>query len=113
MKPAAPVPATPIEEAQQQLGALVAAGTAADAMTLAVGELVSGWAAEPEMDVATARARVEALFDGLDRDAADLREQISDAEGSGAPWLAEARRVLRATHAAVSALRTVHGRLAE
>ena len=101
----------PTDSALDRLAKLAAAGSGADEITRAVGEIVAGWADEPEMDAATAAARVGLLWDSLSRDAADLEEQISDAPGRDAQALAGARRTLAAMQAAIAALAAVSGRL--
>ena len=76
-----------------------------------VGEIVAGWATEPDVDAGVARARVERLWDSLSKDAADLQEQIGDASGADTRALAGAKRMLAALQAAVAALAAAHERL--
>lgn len=102
---------TPVDDALAQLGKLVAAGAPPDRVTAAVGDLIAGWAAEAEMDAAAARERIERLWDSVSKDAADLEEQISDAEGVTPQALAGAERMLAALRAAVTALAAAHARL--
>lgn len=100
-----------VDAALAQLGRLTAAGTAPERVIQAVGEIVAGWAGEPDMDAETARARAERLWDSVSKDAADLEEQISDTDRPDAHALAEAKRVLAALQAAVAALAAAHERL--
>jgi len=58
------------------------------------------------------KARIGLLWDGFTRDASDLQEQISDAEGSGTPALGLAQLQLAALQAIVAALHAAHERLA-
>ena len=106
-----PTDATPMDEAQARLSKLAAAGAPAARVTLEVGDLVAGWASEAEMAGVTALARMEALWDGFTREASDLQEQISDAEGSGNAALELAQRRLAALQAIVTALQAAHERL--
>lgn len=108
MDPAEP---SPTDAALDRLGKLVAAGAPPGRVTQAVGEIVAGWADEPDVDAAVARARVERLWDSLSKDAADLQEQIGDTTEADARALAAAERMLAALHAAVAALATSHERL--
>ncbi len=107
-----PPEATPMEEAQARLSKLAAAGAPAARVTLEVGDLVAGWASEADMAGVTAVARMEALWDGFTREAAELQEQISDAEGSESQALELAQRQLAALQAIVAALQAAHERLA-
>ena len=102
---------SPMDAALARLGKLTGAGTAPERVMQEVGELVAGWAAEAEMDAATAQERIELLWDSMSKDAADLEEAINDADGAGGQDLANAKRVLAATQAAVAALAAAHGRL--
>ena len=102
---------SPLDDALAQLGGLAAAGAPPERVAQAVGEVVAGWAAEADMDAATARARTEQLWDSLSKDAAELEEQINDVTGADAQALAQARRVLAALQAAVTALAAAHERL--
>ena len=102
---------SPLDAALAQLGALAAAGASPARMAQAVGEVVAGWAAEPDMDALTARLRVEHLWDSLGRDAAGLEEQVNNADGADRPALAGAKRSLAALQAAVAALAAAHERL--
>lgn len=102
---------SPTDAALDRLGRLVAAGTPPERVTRAVGEIVVGWAGEPDMDAGAARARVELLWDSLSKDAADLEAQISDDPGADGRAVAGARRALAAMQAAVAALAAAHGRL--
>ncbi len=104
--------ATPMEDAQARLSTLAAAGAPAARVTLEVGDLVAGWASEADMASVTAVARMEALWDGFTREASELQEQISDAEGSGSQALELAHRQLAALQAIVTALQAAHERLA-
>lgn len=109
MDPGAP---SPLDDALAHLGGLAAAGAAPERVTRVVGEVVAGWAAEADMDAATARTRIERLWDSLGNDAAGLEEQINDAAaGADTHALAQARRVLAALQAAVAALAAAHERL--
>lgn len=107
----APTAPSPFDDAVAHLGRLAAAGAPPERVTQAVGEMVAGWAAEAGMDAATAQARIERLWDSLGKDAAGLEEQINDVAGADARVLAEARRVLAALQAAVTALAAAHERL--
>lgn len=106
-----PTEPSPTDAALDRLGKLVAAGSPPERVTGTVGEIVAGWADEPDVDAAVARARVERLWDSLSKDAADLQEQIADATGADARALAAAERVLAAMQAAVAALAAAHERL--
>ena len=57
-------------------------------------------------------ARVEQLWDSLSTAAAELQEQLSDAEGGAglAQGLIQGRRVLAATNAAVATLAAISAR---
>ncbi len=103
---------TPMDEAQARLTKLAAAGAPAARVTIEVGDVVAGWASEADMASVTALARMEALWDGFTREASDLQEQISDAEGSGSPALDLAQRQFAALQAIVAALQAAHERLA-
>jgi hypothetical protein len=94
-----------------QLGKLITAGASPDLVTRTIGEIVSAWATEPEMDAVSAAARIELLWDSLSRDAADLQEQISDAPAREDQALSMAKRALTAMQAAVAALASAHARL--
>ncbi len=98
-------------DAFAQLGKLIIAGASPDWVVQEVGTIVASWAAEPEMDSGVAQARIERLWDSLSKDAADLQEQIADAEGGDAQALAQAKRVLAAMTAAVTALAAAHERV--
>lgn len=111
MDPAEPTPADATDAALDRLGKLVAAGAPPGRVTQAVGEIVAGWADEPDVDAGVARARVERLWDSLSKDAADLQEQIGDATEADARALAGAKRMLAAMQAAVAALAAAHERL--
>lgn len=102
---------SPADAALARLGSLTAAGTPPERVIQAVGEIVAGWAGEPDMNPEIARARTELLWDSVSKDAAELEEQIGDASGPDTPGLGEARRVLAAMQAAVAALAAVHERL--
>lgn len=101
--------ATPVDEALAHLGKLIAARASPDKVTAEVGGLIAGWAAEPDFGPAQAQQRIERLWDSLSKDAADLQEQIADADDSAG--LAVARQMLAAMNAAVAALAAVHGRM--
>lgn len=90
---------------------MAASGAPADRVTSAVGAAIASWADEADMDAATARARVEQVWDSVGKDAADLEAAISDAEGSGGQGLVAAKRSLAALQAAVAALAAAHDRL--
>lgn len=108
MDPAEP---SPVDAGLARLGRLTAAGAPPERVIEAVGQIVVGWAGEPDMDAETARARIERLWDSVSKDAADLQEQISDVPGADTPALREAERVLAALQAAVAALAAAHERL--
>ena len=108
MEPADP---SPVDAALSRLGALTTAGAPPERVVATVGEIVSSWAGEPDMDAEAARARTERLWDSLSKDAADLHEQISDADGADAGALAGAKKMLAALQAAVAALAAAHERL--
>lgn len=93
-----------VEAALGQLGKLITAGAAPDAVVRAVGEIVAGWAGEADMDAAAAQVRVGQMWDSLTKDTADLEEAISDAGEGGAASLAMAQRMLAALRAAIQAL---------
>lgn len=102
--------AASLAEAQAHLTRLAAAGASPARITGEVGALVAGWASELEMAGSTAQARVERLWDGFTRDAAELQEQIGDADdGPGGEALALARQQLAALRAIVAALEAAHG----
>lgn len=103
--------AAPLNDAQASLSRLAAAGASPARITEEVGALVAGWASEPDMAGSTAQARIECLWDGFTRDAAELQEQISDAAGSDKPALGLARQQLAALRAVAAALAAAHGRL--
>lgn len=98
---------SPVELGLQQLAKLAAAGAAPDTVTRTVGEIVAGWAGEAEMDAAAAQARVEAMWDSLTKDAANLEEAISDSGDADPAGVALARRSLAALRAAIGALAAV------
>ncbi len=102
---------SPADDALDRLGGLIGAGASPDRITEEVGTIIAGWAAEAEMDAGIAQARIERLWDSIGKDAADLQEQVADADGEGAEALAQARRVLTAMNAAVTALAAAHERL--
>ena len=102
----------PLSDAQASLSRLAAAGASPARIAQEVGAIVAGWASEPDMARAAAQARVECLWDGFTRDAAELQEQIGDAAGSDEQTLALARRQLASLRAVAAALLAVHGRLA-
>lgn len=102
---------SPTDAALDRLGKLAAAGAPPGRVSEAVGEIVAGWATEPDVDAGVARARVERLWDSLSKDAADLQEQIGDASGADTRALAGAKRMLAALQAAVAALAAAHERL--
>ncbi len=108
MDPAAP---TPLDDALAQLGKLVAAGVAPERITQEVGAIIASWASEADMDAATAQDRIEQMWDGFGKDAADLQAAISDADQGDAGALAGAERTLAALQAAVAALAAAHERL--
>ena len=103
--------AAPLNDAQASLSRLIAAGTPPARIVEEVGAIVAGWASEPDMAGATAQARIECLWDGFTRDAAELEEQIGDAAGPDKGALALARRQLAALRAVAAALLAAHGRL--
>ncbi len=103
--------AAPLNDAQASLSRLAAAGATPARIAQEVGAIVAGWASEPDMAAATAQARIESLWDGFTRDAADLQEQIGDAAEPDKQALALARRQLAALRAVASALLAAHGRL--
>lgn len=113
-EPCPPEP-SPADDALALLGKLAAAGAPPARVTQAVGEIVAGWAGEPDMDAGAAQARIERLWDSLGKDAADLQESISDAPEGGGPGAAQAltaaRRTLAALNAAITALAAAHERL--
>lgn len=102
----------PLSDAQAALSRLAAAGASPARIAEEVGAIVAGWASEPDMAGSTAQARIECLWEGFTRDAAELQEQIGDAAGPDAQALALARRQLAALRAVAAALLAAHGRLA-
>lgn len=106
--------AAPLSDAQASLSQLAAGGASPARIAQEVGVIVAGWASEPDMAASTAQARIECLWDGFTRDAAELQEQIGDAAGPDeqALALALARRQLAALRAVAAALLAAHGRLA-
>ncbi len=102
---------SPANAALVQLGELITAGTSPDGMTQEVGTIIAGWADEPDMDGGVAQSRIERLWDSISKDAADLQEQIADSEGGDAQALAQAKRVLAAMTATVTALAAAHERI--
>lgn len=103
--------AAPLNDAQASLSRLAAAGAPPARMAQEVGALVAGWASEPDMAGSTALTRIECLWDGFARDAAELQEQISDAVDPDKQALKLARQQLAALHAVAAALAAAHGRL--
>jgi len=103
--------AAPLNDAQASLSWLAVAGAPAARIAQEVGAIVAGWASEPDMAGATAQARIESLWDGFTRDAAELQEQIGDAAGPDHQALTLARRQLAALRAVAAALLAAHGRL--
>ncbi len=101
--------ASSLEEAQAHLTRLAAAGASPARITGEVGALVAGWASEMDMAGSTAQARIERLWDGFTRDAAELQEQIGDADRPGSQALTLARQQLAALQAIVAALEAAHG----
>lgn len=102
---------SPTDAALDRLGKLAVAGAPPGRVSEAVGEIVAGWATEPDMDAGVAQARIERLWDSLSKDAADLQEQIGDATGADTRALAGAKRMLAALQAAVAALAAAQERL--
>jgi hypothetical protein len=102
---------SPLDDAQARLSKLAVAGAAPARLTVEVGDLIAGWAAEPDMAGATAQARIERLWDGFTRDASELQEQISDADARETPALRLAQRQLAALQAIVAALQAAHEHL--
>ncbi len=100
--------AASLEAAQAHLTRLASAGTSPARITAEVGDLVAGWATEMDMAGSTAQARIERLWDGFTRDAAELQEQIGDADGPGSQALALARQQLAALQAIVAALEAAY-----
>lgn len=100
--------AASLVEAQAHLSRLAVAGASPARITTEVGELVAGWASELDMAGSTAQARIERLWDGFTRDAAELQEQIGDADGPGNQALALAWQQLAALRAIVAALEAAH-----
>ena len=88
-----PAEPSPLDDAQARLSKLAAAGAPPARITVEIGELIAGWASEPDMAGHAAQARIERLWDGFTRDASELQEQISDADGANAP--ARRPRILR------------------
>ena len=109
--------AAPLNDAQASLSRLAAAGATPARIAQEVGAIVAGWASEPDMAEAetgagaVAQTRIESLWDGFTRDAAELQEQIGDAAGPDKQALALARRQLAALRAVAAALLAAHGRL--
>ena len=101
---------TPIDDALAHLSRLTMAGTAPDKVTAAIGTMIAGWAGEADMDAATVQARIGQLWDSTTKDAAELEEQISDADGGDPIARGAARRVLAALRAATRALAAAHER---
>lgn len=106
-----PTPSSATDAAIAKLNKLIAAGASADLVARTIGDIVTEWASESDMDAVTAAARIETLWDSLSRDAADLREQISDAPNRNDPLLPAAKRMLNTMHAAVATLAAAHARL--
>lgn len=106
-----PTEASPLDEAQARLSKLAAAGAPPARIALEIGDMIAGWASEPDMAGVTAQARIEQLWDGFTRDASDLQEQISDADHPEATALGLAHRQLAALQAVVAALQAAHERL--
>lgn len=102
---------SPLDDAQARLSKLAVAGAAPARLTVEVGDLIAGWAAEPDMAGVTAQARIERLWDGFTRDASELQEQISDADARETPALRLAQRQLAALQAIVAALQAAHEHL--
>ncbi len=91
------------ELALERLGQLVQAGAAPDAVIRTAGEIIAGWADEPDIDAATAQARIGGIWDSLTKDEADLEAAISDAGDGDAAGLVLARRMQAALQAAIQA----------
>ena len=89
------------ELALEQMGRLIQAGAAPDAVIRTAGEIIAGWADEPDMDGPTAQARIGGIWDSLTKDEADLEAAISDAGDGDAAGLAQARRMQAALQAAI------------
>ena len=104
--------AAPLSDAQASLNRLAAAGASPARIVEEVGAIVAGWASETDMAGPAAQARIECLWDGFTRDAAELQEQISDAARPDQQALTLARRQLAALRAVAAALLAAHGRLA-
>ncbi len=102
---------SPVGLALARLAPLLRAGAAPDRVTRLVGEIVAGWAEEPEITQAAAQARIEPMWDSLSRDAAELQEQLNDDEAPHTPARIQAEKTLAALHAAVAALGAAHGRV--
>lgn len=102
----------PLSDAQASLSRLAAAGAPPARIAQEVGAIVAGWATEPDMAGPAAQARIECLWDGFTRDAAELQEQIGDAAEPDQQALALAQRQLAALRAVAAALLAAHGRLA-
>lgn len=103
--------AGPAELLLAEVGRMAVAGAAPDRVTELVGATIAGWAEEADMDMLTARIRVEQAWDSLSKDAADLQEAIGDADGGNGQALVGAKRSLAALQAAVAALAAAHDRL--
>ena len=97
--------------ALELLSKLMSARVAPDRVASAIGAMVSGWALEPDMNPAAAQHRIGALWDSVSKDAADLQEQIADAEGESPQAAADAHRTLATMNAIVAALAAVNDRL--
>ena len=97
--------------ALEHLSKLISARMAPDRIAMAIGAMVAAWALEPDMDPAAAQHRVGLLWDSVSKDAADLQEQIADAEGATPQAASDARRALATMNAIVAALAAVNERL--
>jgi len=100
--------ASSLVEAQAHLSRLASAGASPDRITAEIGALIADWASESDMAGSTAQARIERLWDGFTRDAAELQEQLGDADRPGTQELALAQRQLAALQAIVAALEAAH-----
>ena len=106
-----PTASSPAEDGLDQLGRLATAGASRVQIAEAIGRIVAAWADEPDMSASVAQARIEEMWDSLGKDAADLEQQIGDADNPDAAALAAARRTLASLQAAVAILAAAHARL--
>jgi hypothetical protein len=73
---------SPVPAALERLARLAAAGTTPDRMVREAQKIIADWRAEPELDGADLRERLETLRDDLAAGVASAEEQAGDVDQS-------------------------------